>query len=80
MTNCAAGNLPPLFYWREYYFPADDRHNAARFQNLRLGDFHDVAREDGEVGQHADVDLAFVFFLEGSVGGPEREHFQRLLA
>jgi hypothetical protein len=30
---------------------ADDGHNAARFQNLRRGNLHDV-------GEHADVDLA----------------------
>jgi hypothetical protein len=34
----------------------DNRHFAARFQNLRRGNFHDVGREDGEVGKLADFD------------------------
>ena len=40
------------------------------FQDFRLGDFHDVFRENGEVGQLADFDGAFVLFFEGGVGGP----------
>ena len=35
---------------------ADHSHLAARFQNLRRGNFHDVGREHGEIGEFADFD------------------------
>src|SRR5438132_12818609 len=36
--------------------PADDRHLAARFQNFRRRNFHDVCRKNGEIGELADLD------------------------
>src|SRR5947209_4887910 len=44
-----------------------DRHFGARFQNFRFCNFHDVLREHSEIGELADFDRAFVFFLEGGV-------------
>jgi hypothetical protein len=34
-------------------FAADDGHDATRLQNVRLGNFHDVVRENSEVGELA---------------------------
>src|SRR5213083_653151 len=50
----------PLF---EHNFAADDRHHVARFQDFRLGNFHDVLREHGKVSELTDFDCAFVFFF-----------------
>ena len=49
-------------------------------QDFRLGDFHDVGREDGEIGEFAGFDGALVVFFESGVGGRERKHSQRLFA
>src|SRR5256885_916960 len=59
---------------------ADHRHRAGRGQDFRFGNFHDVFRENGEIGELAGFEGAFVFFFERSVGGSFRKHFQRLLA
>ena len=40
----------------ELDFTADDSHDAMRLQNFRLGDFHDVIREHGEVGEFTGLD------------------------
>ena len=51
---------------------ANHGHLAARLENFRLGNFHDVVRENGEIGQLADFDRTFVLLFERGVGGPER--------
>jgi hypothetical protein len=71
LTGCRrAGYLPIL----KNNFTTDYRYYAARFENFRLGNFHDVLREHGKIGELADFDRAFVFFFERGVSGPDREH------
>jgi hypothetical protein len=36
-------------------FAADDGHDAACLENFGRGNFHDVSRKHGEVGEHADL-------------------------
>src|SRR5882757_7269577 len=59
---------------------ADYGHGAGRGENFGGGDFQDVFRENGEIGELAGFEEAFVSFFEGGVGGGEGEHFQGLLA
>ena len=59
---------------------ADHGHYTARIQNLRLGNFHDVIRENGKVGELARFDRAFVLFFKRGVGSVDGKHFQRFVA
>jgi len=37
-------------------FAPDYGHGTARFENFRFRNFHDVIREDGEIGEFAQFD------------------------
>src|SRR6266850_5671422 len=59
---------------------ANHGHCASRRENFRLGNLHDVPRENSEISQLSGFDRAFVLLFERGVGGPGCKHLQRLLS